>query len=596
MTEEHRLGRRAATAEPTADVVVLGGGLAGLTCALQILRARPHTEVVIVERAHFPLPEAAHKVGESTVEASAHYFETVLGLRDHLKSAQLRKEGLRFFGPHEGNEDIVPRLEVGFSHALPTWTYQLDRGRFENELADRVRAAGATLLQGTHVEDVELGDEEHRVVLRDSPHTGVRGRWLVDATGRRGLLKQKLGLRETVDHDVNAVWFRIGRRIDLEHFPDADPARTDAEARKTWLARVEGNRWQSTNHLMGPGYWTWLIPLASGSTSVGIVADARMVPFRTINRFERALAWLHEHEPQVARDVAGSRDLLQDFHVLRHFAHGCTRVFSADRWCLTGEAGVFLDPLYSPGSDFIASANSYITDLVVRELDGEDVGRRADSYDQAYLASFEGALPTWRQQYALMGNAQVFAAKVVWDTLAYFGVNSLLFTSGAALDLPFMESLGEPWQRHRRVAHRIQGFLREWAEVDEGVVDAMSFVDLSAPLYHRLNVEILAADAPDALRDRFHEHFRALERVAVELMRGAALRQGVALRAQDIDPLTFDLGAELRKVPQDVRGERRTTRLVGVELAEEWHGDAPRARARPPAPCAGTDNNVIDGP
>ncbi|WP_369199315.1 NAD(P)/FAD-dependent oxidoreductase [Streptomyces sp. PU-14G] len=569
MTEEQRLGRSAATTELTADVVVLGGGLAGLTCALQILRARPRTEVVIVERAVFPLPEAAHKVGESTVEASAHYFETVLGLRDHLKTAQLRKEGLRFFGPHEGNEDIVPRLEVGFSHTLPTWTYQLDRGRFENELADRVRASGATLLQGTHIEDVELGAEKHRVVLRDSPYRGVSGRWLVDATGRRGLLKQKLGLREAVDHDVNAVWFRIGKRIDLEDFSGADPACTDPAVRKSWSDRVEGNRWQSTNHLMGPGYWTWLIPLASGSTSVGIVADEDLVPFRTLNRFERALAWLHENEPEVAREVARSRDLLQDFHVLRHFAHGCTQVFSADRWCLTGEAGVFLDPLYSPGSDFIASANSYITDLVVRELDGEDVGRRAKSYDQAYLGSFRGALPTWQQQYALMGNAQVWAAKVVWDTLAYFGVNSLLFTSGASLDLTFMESLGEPWQRHRQVADRIQRFFREWAEVDEGVVDAMSFIDLSAPLYHRLNVAILATDAPDALRERFHEHFRALERVAVELMRGAALRQGVDLRARDIDPLTFDLGSELGKVPCDVRAEKRTTRLVGVELAEE---------------------------
>jgi len=34
---------------------------------------------------------------------------------------------------------------------------------------------------------------------------------------------------------------------------------------------------------------------------------------------------------------------------------------------LTGEAGAFLDPFYSPGSDYIAMANTFITDLIVRD-------------------------------------------------------------------------------------------------------------------------------------------------------------------------------------------------------------------------------------
>jgi hypothetical protein len=56
-----------ADAERTAEVIVLGGGLAGLTCALQIRQARPVTSLVVVARSTFPGPETTHKVRESTV-------------------------------------------------------------------------------------------------------------------------------------------------------------------------------------------------------------------------------------------------------------------------------------------------------------------------------------------------------------------------------------------------------------------------------------------------------------------------------------------------------------------------------------------------
>ena len=79
------------------DVLILGGGLAGLTLALQLRRQQPSLSVTVVERRSHPVREAAHKVGESTVEIGAHYFAEVLGLREHLESAQIRKYGLRYF-------------------------------------------------------------------------------------------------------------------------------------------------------------------------------------------------------------------------------------------------------------------------------------------------------------------------------------------------------------------------------------------------------------------------------------------------------------------------------------------------------------------
>ncbi len=94
-------------------------------------------------------------------------------------------------------------------------------------------------------------------------------------------------------------------------------------------------------------------------------------PLKTMNSFERAMEWFAKYQPRLARELEGKRHLLQDFIALRKFSYGCKQVFSGSRWALTGEAGVFLDPFYSPGSDFIAISNTYITELIAKDLAGE---------------------------------------------------------------------------------------------------------------------------------------------------------------------------------------------------------------------------------
>ena len=123
------------------EVVVLGGGLAGLTLALQLRAAHPALGIRVLERRTHPVPESAFKVGESTVEIGAHYFAEVLGLREHLDAAQVRKFGFRFFFS-EGRSDIDRCTEVGVAVQLPVPAWQIDRGRFENFLGERARAQG----------------------------------------------------------------------------------------------------------------------------------------------------------------------------------------------------------------------------------------------------------------------------------------------------------------------------------------------------------------------------------------------------------------------------------------------------------------------
>jgi flavin-dependent dehydrogenase len=500
------------------DVLILGGGLAGLTLAIQLKRQDPAIDIAVIERRAHPVPEAAHKVGESTVEIGAHYFANVLGLREHLDGEHIRKFGFRFFFS-DGRRDIDRCTELGVSRILPTPSWQIDRGRFENFLGEEARRLGVRFHDGAVVRAIDLSTdgEDHRVRWeRDGDSVEASARWVVDASGRAGLIKRKLDLAAPEVHDANAVWWRVDGFIDPKAWSDDD----------AWLSRcTPPDRWRSTNHMCGPGYWFWLIPLSSGAHSLGIVCDAAMHPLETMNTHDKAMAWLRAHQPRVAEALDRPEHRLQDFLFLRHFSHGCRQVFSGDRWALTGEAGVFLDPFYSPGSDFIAIANTLICDLIAKDRAGQPFAPYAEIFQQLYFGFFENTMTLYRGQYPLFGDAQVMPVKVIWDYTYYWALLAPLVCGGKLTEVSLLGRLRPQFERGRALNLAMQALLRAWGDAnraaglpDAATLDGRLLDQFGIDWFHEMNRALHDTLDNPTFAQRIRDNVARMDWLAAEIL------------------------------------------------------------------------------
>ena len=437
------------------DVSITGGGLAGLGLVKQLKQANSELAIVVVEKQAFPRPRAIAKVGESTVEIGSHYLSHHLGLMQHLKQSHLKKFGIRlFFGAPA--DDFSQQDELGASQTFGIPTYQIDRGDIENHLATEVQALGVTLIDKVDIVQLETavssddGRNKSLTIRTAAGEQVLRGHWLVDTAGRASLLKNHFGLAAKNDHKANAVWFRIDRTIILDDWSDS----------ADWQARCmpEGRRWLSTNHLTGAGYWVWIIPLASGVTSIGIVMDDTAFVQSNIADKDSALAWLGQHQTRLAEAIGDASFL--DFVLLRDYSYDCKQLFSDQRWAIAGEAGLFADPFYSPGSDFIAFANGFICSLILAERGGQDIRVQALVYEKLLRSIYQNTLSLYLDQYGGFGDRVMMGLKLLWDYSYYWGVLSLLYFRDALCDFERIRPLAGELQKAQALNQSVQALFR----------------------------------------------------------------------------------------------------------------------------------------
>jgi flavin-dependent dehydrogenase len=403
------------------DVLILGGGLAGLTLARQILLSHPGKTVLMADR-RAELPPKEQKVGEATVQASGYYYGKVLQLEEYLLQEHYLKYNLRFYWPSAKGASRYEELSQSFIRGLSNIpTYQLDRNKFEGEVLRRNEADPRFKLY-KQAKDIqvdlaegpdETGPHAFRFQAEEGEVSGHAG-WVVDATGRGRLFAKRKNLTRTSPIRNGSTFFWMDGLIDVERLTDLSEKEIRLRPDRKALGHFPA--FLATNHFCGEGYWFWVIPLHN-RTSFGLVYDPNRVPRDEVSTGKKCIEWVCKQYPMFARELL-HREII-DASGFAHFAHDCGQTLSASRWAMVGEACRFTDPLYSPGGDLISIYNTLICDAILTE-DPRELASKARLYEGLARAVYEAYVPSYAISQDLLGDQECFSLRYAWELAIYF--------------------------------------------------------------------------------------------------------------------------------------------------------------------------------
>ena len=336
------------------DVIIIGAGPSGSSAAA-LLRHKGYA-VTVIEKQYFP----RFSIGESLLPQCMVFLEEA-GLldtvREHVESRGFQfKNGAAFLcGQKRSHYNFTEKFTDG-----PGTTWQVRRADFDHLLAQQAQQYGADIRFGHEVIAVDVESDQPILTVLDEAQQQyqIQAKFLLDASGFGRILPKFLDLESPSNFPV--------RRALFTHIEDGIGNQADFDREKILV----------TVHEKDPRAWYWLIPFADGRASFGVVAEQDF-----FDHYQLEDSAENEPEALLKRILADEQSLSQILQQAKFDTPVRTLVgYSANvkhlagrHYALLGNAGEFLDPVFSSGVTIALKSSSLAVPLLDRVLQGENV-------------------------------------------------------------------------------------------------------------------------------------------------------------------------------------------------------------------------------
>lgn len=399
------------------DILILGGRISGLSSAAYLKKKFPHLDVTVVARQDLSPP----LVGESTVGVTSLFFNAC-GLTRLLNEQCTRKYGLTYYFKANIDDPADRRYAIHEKLALdPAPEWQINRFQFDKDVRIHDEQLGVRFIDGV-VTDVVVRRRAHqaKVQLHAGGERTITGRWLIDATGRSGLIARAMGVRIRPEIQRSVFWMRVANvdegliRGLVQEMREQHPDQPAQDSYDSYYA---------THHFLGRGYWVWLIPLRSEDPSeknlmsIGVTQRPDLFG-RRLSTLQQVLDQLDSEHPVVAQLIRSGA--VRDTNKYFDYFYSATQLYSEDGWFLVGDAANSVDPLYSNGMMITAFHVTQVGELIAQDLRGKLDAALVRTFDENARTLYGSISDAINRHFEAMHDPYQSHLHIHFSTAVYF--------------------------------------------------------------------------------------------------------------------------------------------------------------------------------